>query len=104
MPPQEGFSPQRKQYLVARLVAGRCTTEERDEVIALILLSLWGKDELTVFVEKVMHARCQTCPNKDGLGKFLQRHWITLGLLIVGMLVLIIAGLTGTDVSVLTGK
>lgn len=101
MSPQAAFSPERKQYLVARLVAGKCTTEERDEVIALIVLSLWGEDELTVFIEKVMQARCQTCKNNSGFFTVLRQNWVTLALLIVLALVLIIATLTGTDVSAL---
>lgn len=87
MSPQAVFPPERKQYLVTKLVGGTCTEAERDEIIALVLLSLWGKEELQTFIEKILAAKCERCSRGGGFPK--QAIWI------ITVLVLIIATLVG---------
>lgn len=53
-----------KQMLVAKLINGNATQDERDRALASVMLSLWGQEELKKLIRMVHTEECAKCPMK----------------------------------------
>lgn len=51
-----------KQMLVAKLINGTATQDERDRALASVMLSLWGQEELKSLIRMVHNEECGKCP------------------------------------------
>lgn len=98
MSPQTVFTPERKHYLATRLAAGACTQAERDEAMAMMVWCLWDDEKLRGFITQIQNEKCRQC-QKGNLLAVLQKNWILILALAFLTLALVIANLTGTDVS-----
>lgn len=88
-----------KQMLVAKLMNGNATQDERDRALASVVLSLWGQEELKSLIRLVHTEECAKCPMKRK--KSDEWTWQKIAILLAqygGWLILIVAHLLKVNV------
>lgn len=88
-----------KQMLVAKLINGNATQEERDKALASVMLSLWGQEELKALIRMVHSEECAKCPFKARKpDEWTWQRIAVMALQYGGWLILIIAQLLKVNV------
>ena len=88
-----------KQMLVAKLINGNATQDERDRALASVMLSLWGQEELKKLIRMVHTEECAKCPMKRE--KNSEWTWQRIALILAqngGWLIIIVAHLLKVNV------
>lgn len=87
-----------KQMLVAKLINGNATQDERDRALASVMLSLWGQEELKSLIRLVHTEECAKCPMKRNKSDW---SWQKIAIMLAqygGWLILIVAHLLKANV------